>query len=123
MSRDVFEEDPFRLDLADDPGDLWPQVSIVVGSAPLSGMAERLAGVASEDGVERPAEWPSVEGGEVVPDRGGGEISGTLRGDDGLPGIFLPLDEAAGVESRLGEHEAHIEATGSGAEGQSVSGR
>ena len=123
MTGDVFEEDPFRLDLADDPGDLWPQVSLVVCAAPLSGLGKRLAGVASEDGVERPSEWPSVEGGDIIPDRGGGEVSGPLCGDDGPPGIFFPFDNATGVESRLCEHEAHIEATGSGAEGEAVSGR
>lgn len=123
MPRDVFEEDPFRLDLADDAGDLGPQVALVVCAAPLSGLGKRLAGIACEDGVESPAEWPSVECGDVIPDRGGSEVAGPLGGDDGLPGILFPLDEASGVEARLGKHEAHIEATGSGAEGQSVSGR
>ena len=123
MPRDVFEKHPFRLDLADDPGNVWPQVPLVVCAAPLSGLGKRLAGIPGEDGVERASEGSSVEGGDVIPDRGGSEVSGLLGGDECPPGIFLPLDEAAGVESRLGEHEAHIEATAACAEGQSVSGR
>lgn len=123
MPRDVFEEDPFGLDFADDAGDLGPQVPLVVGSPPLAGVAERLAGIACEDGIECPSEWSPVKCSQVVPDRGRGEVSGPLRGDDGLPGIFLPLDEAAGVESRFGEHEAHIQASAACAEGESVSGR
>ncbi len=123
MTGDVFEEDPSRLDFADDAGDFWPQVPLIIGSLALPGMAEWLAGIPGEDGVDCPPEWLSVEGGDVIPDRGWSEVSCPLGGDDGAAGIFLPLDEAASVESRLGEHEAHIEATGSGAEGESISGR
>ena len=40
-----------------------------------------------------------------------------LAGDDGLSRVFLPFDKAAGVEIRLGEHEAEIEAAATGAQG------
>lgn len=123
MPRDIFEEDPFGLDFADDAGDLGPQVPLVVGSPALAGVAERLAGIACEDGIECPSEWSPVKCSQVVPDRGRGEVSGPLRGDDGLPGILFPLDEAAGVETWLGEHEAQIKASAACAEGESVSGR
>jgi len=123
VTGDVFEEDPFRFDLADDAGNVWPQVPIVVGSAPLSGVTEWLAGVACEDGVESPSERSPVEGGDVIPYRGWSEVSCPLGGDDGLSGILFPFDKTAGVESRLGEHEAHIEAATTCAEGESVSGR
>lgn len=122
MPGDVFEEDPFGLDLADDAGDVGPQVPLVVLSPPLSGVGEWLAGIACEDGIEGASEWTGIECGEVIPYRGGGEVSGPLGGNDGLPGILVPLDEASGVEPGLGEHEAHIEATGSGAEAKSISG-
>ena len=123
MPGDVFEEDPFRLDFADDAGDIGPEVALVIGSAPLSGLREWLAGVSGEDGIEGAAEGSSVEGGEVIPYGRRGEVSCALGGDDGLPGILFPLDEAAGVEPRLGKHEAHIKATGSGAEAEPISGR
>lgn len=122
MARHVFEEDPFGFDFANDPGDIWPEVAFVVGPKPLSGLAEWLAWVAGEDGVESAAEWPSVETPQVIPDWGWGERSRCLRRDDGLPRVFLPFHEGAGVEAGLGQHEAHIKASAACAEGQSVPG-
>ena len=122
MPGDVFEEDPFGLNLADDAGDVWPQVPLVVGSPALSGLGKRLAGVSCEDGIECASEWTGIECGEVVPYRGRGEVSGPLCGDEDAAGVFLPLDKASGMEPRLGEHEAHIKSSTARAEGQSVSG-
>jgi hypothetical protein len=122
VARNVFEEHPSGFDLADDPGHLRPQVPLVVGSLALSGCAERLARVSGKDGIKGAAERSPVEGGDIIPDRGGGEVSGPLGGDEDGAGPFLPLDEAAGVESRLGKHEAHIQASAACAEGQSVPG-
>ena len=109
MSGDVFEEHPFRLDLADDPGNVWPEVPLVIGSAALSCLAERLARVSCEDGIEGAAEWPSVECGDVIPDRRGGEISGPLRGDDGLSGILFDFNPTECSEIWLCEVETHVE--------------
>lgn len=117
VSLDVFKEDPFWFDLSDDPRDVWPYVTLVVGSLSLSRHAEWLAGVSGEDGVDRPAPRLPVEGGDVIPDWGGGEVSGALRCDDAVPWVFGPFDPAAGVEFWLGKHEAKIEASGSGAQG------
>ena len=122
MTGDVLEEDPFRLDFADDPGNVGPQMALVIGSPALPCLAERLAGVSCEDGVECAAERSSVECGEVIPYRSGREISGPLRGDEDAARVFLPLDEGAGVEAGFGEHEAHIEAAAACAEGEAVSG-
>ena len=122
MPGDVFEEHPFRFDFPDDPGNVGPQMALVVVASPLPGMAEWLARVSGEDGIEGAPEGQSVECGEVIPYRSGREISGPLGGDDGPPWVFIPLDEASGVKSRLGKHEAHIQAAASCAEGQSVSG-
>lgn len=122
MAGNVFEEHPLGFDLADDAGDMRPEVPGVVGSLALSGRAERLAGVSGKHGVDRAPERLPVKGGDIIPDRRGGEVPGPLRCDDGLPGIFLPLNKASGVESWFRKHKAHIEATGSGAEAESVSG-
>lgn len=122
MARDIFEEYPFRLDFPDDPGNVGPQVALVVVTSPLPGMAEWLAGISREDGIECAPERPSVECGDVIPYRGRGEISGALGGNEALPGVFLPFDKAAGVEARFGEHEAHIKPAASGAEREAVSG-
>ena len=122
MPGDVFEEHPFRFDFPDDPGNVGPQMALVVVASPLPGMAEWLARVSGKDGVECATEWPSVECGEVIPDSGGREVSGALGGDEALPGVFLPLDKAASVETRLGEYEAEVKPASARAEGQSVSG-
>ena len=119
---DVFEEDPFRAAFADDPGDIRPEVTGIVGSAAFPGRAERLAGVSSEDGIEGAAEWPSVKAAQVGPDRGRGEVSGALGRDEDRPWPVLPFDEGAGVIAGLGEHEAQIKASAACAEGQSVPG-
>lgn len=122
MSGDVFEEHPFGCDFPDDPGNVGPQVPLVVVAFPLPGMAEWLARVSGEDDVESTPEGPAVECGDVIPDRGRGEISCALGGDEALPRVCLPLDKAAGVKSWLCEHEAHIKPAASGAEREAVSG-
>ena len=125
MPRDVLEKAPTEgwAEFSDDPLNIGPQVPLVVLSAALSCLAERLAWVSGKQGVDRSGEWLGVECGNIVPDRRGGEVSGPLSGDKGLSGVFLPFDETSRVEARFCEHEAHIKATGSRAEGQSVSGR
>ena len=122
MARDVFEEHPSGLDLSDDPADIGPEVPLVILAPALSGHAERLAGVSGKDGVDGAPEGSAVKGGNVIPDRGRSEVSGSLCGDKGASGVFLPFNRDAGVETGLCEHEAHIEATTSCAEGQSVPG-
>lgn len=117
MSGDVLEKAPAEAwpKFGDDPLNVGPEVSLVVFAFPLSRLAERLAGVSGEDGVDRSGEGLGVEGGNVIPDRGWGEVSGPLGGDECGSWVFLPLDEASCVELRLCKHEAHIKATGSGA--------
>ena len=112
MAGNVFEEDPSRLHLSDDPGNVWPEVALVLGPFALTRLAERLAGISSEDGVDAAAQLASVECGDVVPDGRGCEISCALRCNDCSSGIGLPLDKCSRVKARLGQHESHIEATG-----------
>ena len=122
MPGDVFDEDPFGAAFADDAGDVRPEVAGIVGPAALSGRAEGLAGVACEDGVERAAEGPGIEAAQIGPDRGRGEVSDALGGDEDRPWPVLPFDEGAGVIAGFGEHEAQIKASAACAEGQSVPG-
>lgn len=124
MSRDVFEEAPAQAGakLSDDPFNVGPEVALVVFALALSCLTERLAGVSGEQSVDASGEGPGVEGGDVIPDWRGGEVSGPLGCDEGFAGVFFPFGKAAGVEPWLREHEAHIKATGSCAEGQSVLG-
>ena len=122
MPGDVFEEDPFRAAFADDPGDIRPEVTGIVGPAALSGRAEGLAGIACEDCVECAAEGTGVEAAQIGPDRGRSEVSRALGGDEHRPWPVLPFDERAGVITGFGEHEAHIQASAACAEGESVPG-
>jgi hypothetical protein len=124
VPRDVLEKAPTQAgsEFPDDPFDVGPEVAFVVLSLALSGLTERLAGVSGKQGVDASGEGRRVEGGDVIPDWRGGEVSGPLGGNEGLPWVLFPFDKAAGVEAGFCEHEAHIEATGPGAEGKSVSG-
>ena len=85
MASDVFEKDPAQAvaKLSDDAGDVGPEVARIVGPKPLSGLAERLTRIASQQGVDRACKWLGVEGCEIVPYRGWGEVSGPLGCDDG----------------------------------------
>ena len=122
VTGNVFEEDPFRAAFADDAGDVGPEVVGIVGAAAFPGRAERLAGIACEDGIEGATEGQGVETAQVGPDRGWGEIPGALGGDEDRPWPGFPFDEGAGVIVGLGEHEAQIKASAACAEGQSVPG-
>lgn len=122
MTGDVFEEDPFGAAFADDAGDVGPEVAGIVGAAAFPGRAEGLAGVSGEDSVEGAAEGAGVEAAQVGPDRGRGEVSRALGGDEHRPWPVLPFDEGAGVIAGFGEHEAQIKASAACAERQSVPG-
>ena len=122
VAGDVFEEDPFGGAFGDDAGDLGPEVAGVARAAALASGAEGLAGIPGEDGVEGPAEGPGIEAAQIIPDRGGGEIARGLSGDEDGAGPVLPFDEAPGVVSGLGQHEAQIKASAACAEAESVPG-
>jgi hypothetical protein len=122
MASDVFEKDPFGRAFPDDPGNLGPKVAGIVGTAALASGTEGLAGVTGEDDVEGSTEGPGIEGSQVIPDRGLGEVSRALGRDEDGAGPILPLDEGTGVEAWFGEHEAQIQASAACAEGQSVPG-
>ena len=119
---DVFKEDPFGLALADDARDLGPEMAGIIGTATLTGGAERLAGISGEDDVEGTTEDPGIEAAQIIPDWRRGEIPGALGGDEDASRINLPFDKCPGVEAWFGEHEAQIKASAACAEGQSVPG-
>ena len=119
---DVFEEDPCGAAFADDAGDIWPEVAGVVGTLAFSGRAEGLAGISSEDGIEGTAKGLRIKAAQIVPDRGRGEVSCALGGNEDGARPVLPLDEGAGVISGFGEHDAQIQSSAACAEGQSVPG-
>ena len=122
VTGDVFEKDPLGQALANDTGDLGPEVPGIIGPAAFASRAEGLARISGEDDVERPAEGPGIETAQVVPDWRGCEVSCALGGDENAAGIAFPLDESTGVEAWFGKHDAQIQASAACAEGQSVPG-
>ena len=122
VTSDVFEEHPFGATFADNPGDLRPEMPGIVCTAALSGRAERLTGISGQDDVEGPAEGPGIETAQIIPDRGRGEVSCALCGDEDGAGPFFPFNEGPGVIAGFGQHDAQIQASAACAEGQSVPG-
>jgi len=119
---DVFEKDPCGAAFSDDTGDIWPEVARIIGATALASGAEGLAGISGKDDVEGPAERAGIEGSQVGPDWGRGEVPRGLGRDEDSTRPVLPFDKAAGVISGFGEHEAHIQPSAACAEGQSVPG-
>jgi hypothetical protein len=122
VSCDVFEKDPLGTAFADDPGNIGPEMPGIIGATAFARCAEGLAGIPGEDDVEGAAKGPGIEGSQIVPDRGRGEIPRGLGGDEDGAGPVLPFDERSGVIAGLRQHEAQIQASAACAEGQSVPG-
>ncbi len=122
VTGNVFEEHPLGDAFPDNPGDLGPEVTGIIGATAFASGTEGLAGISGEDDVEGAAKGLGIEAAQIVPDRGLGEIPAALGGDEDGTRPILPLDKGAGVIAGFGEHEAQIQASAACAEGQSVPG-
>ncbi|PTN01249.1 hypothetical protein C8N32_11539 [Rhodovulum imhoffii] len=123
MMGDILEEHEGRIDLADDPGDMGPEVARVVRAPALASDGERLARIARSDDIHRAAPRAAVEGGNVVPDRR--RIQGRVfhpRHEDGR-GVGVPLDMTHSAISGEREVQPEVEATGAGAEREAEEAR
>lgn len=118
MMGDILEEDEGRFDLADDTGDMRPEMARVVRTPALARDRERLARIARSDDIHRAAPWAAVEGCNIVPDRR--VIQGRVfhpRHESGC-GIGFPFDMAHSTISRDGDGEPEVESARAGAEGK-----
>ena len=118
MMGDILEEDEVRVDLADDAGDMRPEVARVVRAPALASDGERLARIARSDDVHRAAPRSAIEGGNVVPDNS--LIQGRVfhpRHESGC-GVGFPFDMAHSTISGEGDGKPEIEPACAGAEGQ-----
>ena len=109
MMGDILEEDEGRLDLADDAGDMRPEVARVVSTPALARDRERLARIARSDDVHRAAPRAAIEGSNVVPDRCA--IQGRVfhpRHENGC-GEGFPFDMAHSTISGDGDDEPEVE--------------
>ena len=118
MMGDILEEDERRFDLADDAGDMRPEVAWVIRAPAFARDGERLARIARSDDVHRAAPQAAVEGGNVVPDRR--VIQGRVfhpRHESGC-GEGFPFDMAHSTISGDGDGEPEIKPAGAGTEGE-----
>ena len=118
MMGDILEEDEGRLDLADDAGDVRPEMTRVVRAPPLARDGEWLARIARSDDVHRAAPWAAVEGSNIVPDNS--LIQGRIfhpRHESGC-GEGFPFDMAHSTIPGDGDGEPEIEPACAGAEGE-----
>ncbi len=118
MMGDILEEDEGRLDIADDAGDMRPEVARVVRAPALARDGERLARIARSDDVHRAAPRAAVEGSNLVPDSS--LIQGRVfhpRHESGC-GEGFPFDMAHSTISGDGDSEPEVETTCAGAEGE-----
>ena len=123
MMGDVLEEHEGRLDLADDAGDVRPEVARIVRAPALARDGERLARIARSDDVHRAAPRAAVEGGNVVPDRR--LIQGRVfhpRHEDGR-GVGVPLDVTHSAISGACEVQPEVEPAGARAEREAEEAR
>ncbi len=115
MMGDILEEDEGRFDLADNAGDMRPEVTRVVRAPPLTRDGERLARIARSDDIHRAAPRAAVEGSNVVPDNS--LIQGRVlhpRHESGC-GEGFPFDMAHSTISGDGDGESEVEPACAGA--------
>lgn len=118
MMGDILEEHEGWLDLADDAGDVRPEVARVIRTPALARDGERLARVARSDDVHRAAPRAAVEGSNIVPDNS--LIQGRVfhpRHESGC-GVGFPFDMAHSTISGDGDGEPEVETARAGAEGE-----
>ncbi len=118
MMGDIFKEDEGRLDLADDAGDMGPEVAWIIAAEPSACDGKWLARVARADNIHRAAPWAAVEGSNVIPDNS--LIQGRVfhpRHENGC-GVGFPFDMAHSTISGDGDGEPEVEPASAGAEGE-----
>ena len=118
MMGDILEEHERRFDLADDAGDMGPEVARIIRTPALARDAKRLARIARSDDVHRAAPWPAVEGSNVVPYNS--LIQGRVfhpRHENGR-GVGFPFDMAHSTISGNCDRESEVKPACAGAEGE-----
>ncbi len=116
MMGDILEEDEWRLDLADDPGDMRPEVARIIRAPAFTRDGKWLARISRSDDVHRAAPRAAVEGSNVVPDNS--RIQGRVfhpRHESGC-GVGFPFDMAHSTISGDGDGEPEVETTCAGTE-------
>ena len=123
MMGDILEEDEGRLDLADDAGNVRPDMPWVIRALSLARHGERLARISRSNDVHCAAPWAAVEAGNIVPDRC--RIQGRLFHPchENGRGVGFPFDMAHSSISGDGDGEPEVEPARAGAEGEAEEAR
>ena len=123
MMGDTLEEHERRLNLADDAGDMGPEVARVIRAPAFARDGERLARIARSDDVHRAAPRAAVEGSNVVPDRRA--IQGRVfhpRHESGC-GEGFPFDMAHSTISGDGDGKPEVESASARAQREAEQAR
>jgi hypothetical protein len=118
MMGDILQEDEGRFDIADDAGDMGPEMAWILAAEPSACDRERLARIARSDDVHRAAPRSAVEGSNIVPDNS--LIQGRVlhpRHERGC-GEGFPFDMAHSTISGDGDGKPEIEPSRAGAQGE-----
>jgi hypothetical protein len=118
MVGDVFEKAPGRLTLADDAGNVWPQVARIIGGAFLTGDAEGLAGISGSKAINFSTPACAIEGSHIRPDRRLIQLSCFHMRDKEAGDIGFPLDITNGMGVRHSEPQAKLKPARSGTKSQ-----
>ncbi len=123
MMGDILEEDEGRLDLANDPGDVGPEVAWIVRAPSLARDRKWLARIPGREDIHAAAPRAAIESGNVVPDNR--LIQGLVfhpRHENGC-GEGFPLDIAHSTISGTGDGEPEVEPACAGAQREAEQAR
>lgn len=118
MMGDILEEDEGRFDLADDAGDMRPEMAWILAAEPSACDRKWLARIARSNDIHRAAPRAAVEGSNVVPDNS--LIQGRVfhpRHESGC-GEGFPFDMAHSTISGDGDGKPEVESARAGAKGE-----
>lgn len=118
MMGDIFKEDEGRLDLADDAGDVRPEVARILPAEPSACDGKWLARIPGREEIHRAAPRAAIEGSNVIPDNS--LIQGRIfhpRHESGC-GEGLPFDMAHSTISGDGKLQSEVEPACARTEGE-----
>ena len=115
-SGDVLQEDVARSHVSDDPGNVWPDPSLVIDTSTFAGGAEWLAGETGSDDIHSSTPRCAFKGREIVPDRR--LIQGRLAhpGHEDGRCVAVPLNVSHSSGGDSGESRDELKQSDAGAE-------
>ena len=115
-SGDVLQEDVARSHVSDDPGNVWPDPSLIIDTSTFAGCAEWLAGETGSDDIHSSTPRCAFKGREIVPDRR--LIQGRLvhPGHEYGRRVAVPLNVTHSSGGDSGESRDELKQSDAGAE-------